>query len=132
MIMAKVLVIDDEATIRWAIEQTLRTAGHEVAVAETAAEGLALYRQMRPDVVFLDVRLPDQNGLVVLKEIEDERGQETAVIVMSAFGEGSCTQEEALALGAQSCLNKPFRFDELDAVVADALDAKRQCIRGRH
>jgi DNA-binding NtrC family response regulator len=130
--MAKILVIDDEATIRWAIEQTLRTAGHEVAVAETAAEGLTLFRQTRPDVVFLDIRLPDQNGLVVLKEIEDEPGQETAVIVMSAFGEGTCTEEQALALGAQSCLNKPFRFDELDAVVADALDAKRLCSHARH
>ena len=130
--MAKILVIDDEATIRWAIEQTLRTAGHEVVVAETAAEGLTLFRQTRPDVVFLDIRLPDQNGLVVLKEIEDEPGQETAVIVMSAFGEGTCTEEQALALGAQSCLNKPFRFDELDAVVADPLDAKRLCSHARH
>jgi len=130
--MAKILVIDDEATIRWAIEQTLRTAGHEVAVAETATEGLAIFREVRPDVVFLDIRLPDKNGLAVLKEIEDERGQETAVIVMSAFGEGNCTQEQVLALGAQSCLNKPFLFDQLDVVVADALAAKRQCSNDSH
>jgi two-component system response regulator AtoC len=121
MSTARVLVIDDERMIRWSIEQTLRTAGYEVAVAETAAEGMALFRQRLPEVVFLDVRLPDEDGLTVLKRMKEEGGQDTAVIVMTAFGEIR-TAVEAMRLGAYDYLRKPFDFEELEVLVGRALD----------
>ncbi len=119
---ARVLVIDDEQMIRWSVEQTLRAAGHEVAAAETAAEGLALFRQMLPEVVFLDVRLPDEDGLSVLKRMKDDNGQDSAVIVMTAFGEIR-TAVEAMRLGAYDYLKKPFDFEELEVIVERALEA---------
>ena len=70
--MVTVLVIDDERMIRWSIEQTLRASGYEVVAAETAAEGLALFRGLHPQVVFLDLRLPDEDGLGVLKRMKEE------------------------------------------------------------
>ena len=117
---AKVLVIDDEPMIRWSIEQTLRAAGYEVAVAATAAEGTALFRQLLPAVVFLDVRLPDADGLTVLKRIRNEGGPETAVIVMTAFEE-PFTAAEAMRLGAHDYLKKPFDFADLEVIVGKAL-----------
>jgi DNA-binding NtrC family response regulator len=108
--------------IRWSIEQTLRDAGHEVSVAETAAEGMALFRQLLPEVVFLDVRLPDEDGLSVLKKMKDDNGQDTAVIVMTAFGEIR-TAVEAMRLGAFDYLKKPFDFEELEVIVGKALEA---------
>ena len=122
--MPKVLVIDDEHMIRWSIEQTVRSAGYEVATAETAAEGLALFRQLRPAVVFLDVRLPDASGLVVLKQIKDESAPQTAVIVMTAFEE-DCSAADAVRLGACGYLKKPFDFDELQTIVGKAVEARR-------
>jgi two-component system response regulator AtoC len=118
---AKVLVIDDEQMIRWSIEQTLSAAGHDVAVAAAAAEGMALFRQLLPEVVFLDMRLPDGDGLSLLKQMKEENGQDSAVIVMTAFGEIR-TAVEAMRLGAYDYLKKPFDFDELEVIVGRALE----------
>ncbi|MBI4514620.1 MAG: sigma-54-dependent Fis family transcriptional regulator [Deltaproteobacteria bacterium] len=118
---AKVLVIDDESMIRWSVEQTLRAADYEVASAESAAEGTALFRELAPDVVFLDLRLPDGDGLTVLKSLKDEAGSEVAVIIMTAFGEIR-TAVEATRLGAYDYLKKPFDFNELEVIVEKALE----------
>ena len=118
---AKVLVVDDEQMIRWSIEQTLSAAGHDVAVAAAAVEGMALFRQHLPEVVFLDMRLPDGDGLSLLKKMKEENGQESAVIVMTAFGEIR-TAVEAMRLGAYDYLKKPFDFDELEVIVGRALE----------
>ncbi|HVN83278.1 MAG TPA: sigma-54 dependent transcriptional regulator [Candidatus Binatia bacterium] len=118
--MPKVLVIDDESMIRWSIEQTLRAAGCEVSAAETATEGMALFRHQQPDVVFLDLRLPDTDGLSLLKEIKQE-SSETAVILMTAFGEIR-TAVEAMRLGAFDYLRKPFDFNELEVLVERAIE----------
>jgi DNA-binding NtrC family response regulator len=118
--MAKVLVIDDEEMIRWSIGQTLRDAGHEVVAAGTAAEGLAVFRAMHPAVVLLDVRLPDENGLALLKRIKEETGCRVAVIVMTAFDQ-CYSAPEAMRLGARKFLRKPFDFDSLEAAVREVL-----------
>ncbi len=125
MTSARVLVIDDEHMIRWSVAQTLRAAGHEVALAETAAEGLALFREFRPSVVLLDIGLPDQDGRAVLQIMKQERGRDAAVILMTAHGE-DCTAAEATGLGADCYLEKPFDFDQLEVIVANA----RRCDAG--
>ncbi len=124
MSSARVLIVDDEQMIRWSMEQTLRAAGYEVAAAETVANGLALFRQLRPAVLFLDLHLPDGDGLDVLRTVKSENGEDTAVIVMTAFGEIS-TAVEAMRLGAYDYLKKPFDFDELEVLVGRALDTTR-------
>jgi CheY-like chemotaxis protein len=83
-----------EEMIRWSNQQTLSAAGHEVTVCETAAEGMALFQWLRPDVVLLDLRLPDANGATILKAIKAENDRETKVIVITAFEE-DCTAERA-------------------------------------
>lgn len=120
MVGTKVLVIDDEHMIRWSVAQTLRTAGHEVALAETAAEGLALFREFQPAVVFLDIGLPDGDGRAVLQVMKQERGQDAAVIVMTAYEE-RCSVAEAMRLGAYACLRKPFDFDQLEGLAGAAV-----------
>ncbi len=112
----KVLVIDDEPMICWAIEETLRAAGYEVAVATTAAEGMALFHRLLPDVALVDLRLPDENGLTVLKRMKEDQAQGTAVIIMTAFVDG-CGADQARRLGAHGYIEKPLRFDELEALV---------------
>ena len=106
------------------MEQTLRTAGYEVVTADTAASGVARARELSPAVVFLDLRLPDGDGLSVLRTLKSENGEDTAVIVMTAFGEIS-TAVEAMRLGAYDYLKKPFDFDELEVLVGRALDTTR-------
>ena len=120
--MVRVLVVDDEQMIRWCIEQTLGAAGYDVVGAATVAEGMSLLRQVEPDVVFLDVRLPDADGLDILRSIGGETGRKTAVVVMTAY-EDACTEAEAKHLGAADYLKKPFDFDHLEEVTAKAAAA---------
>ena len=112
-------MVDDEEMIRWSIEQTLGRAGYEVVGAGTGTEGIALFRQLRPAVVFLDVRLPDVSGFTVLERIKEESG--AAVIMITAFEE-DCSATEAARLGACRYLRKPFDFDDLEKVVCQALE----------
>ena len=128
MTSAKVLVIDDEHMIRWSVAQTLRAAGHEVVLAETAAEGLALFREFQPAVVFLDVRLPDGDGLTILQSVKDDRGRDTAVVVMTAY-EDVCSAAEALRRGAFAYLRKPFDFDQLPLIVGEAVGSRQSSER---
>jgi two-component system response regulator AtoC len=121
--MATVLVIDDERMICWSIEQTLRAAGYDVAVAETATAGLSLFRDLHPDVVLLDVRLPDENGLSVLRQMKDEAGENAAVVMMTACEESGMAAE-ALRLGACAFLRKPFDFEALQTLVQRSLAAR--------
>ncbi len=133
MAIAKVLVIDDEQLIRWSVKETLQSLGYEVAEAETATEGLATFRQLLPEVVFLDVRLPDGDGLSILRSLKEEN-EDSAVIVMTAFGEIR-TAVEAMRLGAYDYLKKPFDFDELQVLVEKALETthlRRQVGKLRH
>jgi two-component system, NtrC family, response regulator AtoC len=120
----RVLVVDDEEMIRWSIEQTLSKAGYEVVGAGTGAEGMALFRQLHPAVVFLDIRLPDVNGITVLKHINEGTGTAPAVIMMTAFEE-DCSATEVARLGACRYLRKPFNFDELEKLVRQALYRRR-------
>jgi len=122
--MGTVLVIDDERMICWSVEQTLRAAGYEVRAAGTAAEGLALFRELHPQVVFLDVRLPDADGLTVLRQMKDEGGDSAVVVVMTACDE-SRTAAEALLLGACAYLPKPFDFEALAPLVHRAVAARK-------
>jgi len=124
MVAVRVLVVDDEPMIRWSAEQTLRAAGYEVAGAASAAEALETFQRWAPQVVFLDLRLPDGDGMDVLRRIKQESGPATAVVVMTAFGEVR-TAVEAMRLGAYDYLKKPFDFDELEAVVRKALENTR-------
>lgn len=117
--MVKVLVVDDEEMIRWSIAQTLSAAGYEVAEAETARDGLKLFRQLLPGVVFLDLRLPDGDGMELLKQMMQEPGANSAVILMTAHGEHS-TRTQAKQLGAFDYLRKPFDFDQIAQTVARA------------
>lgn len=117
---AVVLVVDDEPMIRWSIEQTLTAAGYQVLGAATGAEGLALIEKVHPDLVFLDVHLPDANGLSLIERIKSD-GARIAVIVMTAY-EDERTASDARSRGADHFLGKPFNFDELTGVAGQVLD----------
>lgn len=119
----RVLVIDDEPMIRWSIAQTLQAAGHEVTVCETAAEGRTLLEVLHPDVVLVDLRLPDASGTTIVQAVQRENGNKAAVIVMTAFEE-DCSPEAARELGAVDYIRKPFDFAGLDELVQRALQTR--------
>jgi DNA-binding response OmpR family regulator len=114
-----ILVIDDEVEICSFLEDLLTPAGYTVYTASRPEEGLKKVEQLRPDVVLLDLKLPDMNGVEVLRRIKTF-DDTIAVIMMTGFG----TMESAMAamrLGAFDYITKPFDLAHLRSLINDAL-----------
>jgi len=115
---AKLLVIEDDPAIRRLLRVTLERAGHAVAEAGTAREALSLLPIEKPEVVLLDLGLPDRDGLELVQLLK--RGGEATLIVVSAR-EATSEKVAALDLGADDYLVKPFDTEELLARIRAAL-----------
>jgi DNA-binding NtrC family response regulator len=115
-----VLVVDDEALIRWSLSEGLTESGYVVRLAGTAKEAraaLASFDQ-QPLVVLLDLRLPDMSDLTLLKEIRMRR-PDVPVIMMTAHGTAD-DAKQAKALGVSQFVGKPFDVSEMVRVVSAA------------
>jgi two-component system response regulator AtoC len=110
-----VLVVDDDAQIRSLLADLLKENGYEPRQAKTAAAALEAVAKQRPDLVLMDVKLPDQDGLDVLRQMKREHS-ELEVIVMTAFG-GSSSAIKAMEHGAYDYVTKPFEIDDLLATL---------------
>src|SRR5882757_641003 len=118
MSSASILIIDDEAQIRKLLTITLESYGYQVTAATTAKEGLTLAATHPPDLVLLDIGLPDESGHDVLKHLREWYTK--PVIILSVQN----TEEDivrALDAGANDYLVKPFRTGELMARIRSAL-----------
>ncbi len=119
---ARVLVIDDELGPRESLRILLKVEC-DVACAVSVTEGLRLFRETPPDLVILDIRMPDRNGIDGLREI---RALDALVSVIMLTGYGSLeTAQEALRLGATDYLRKPFDTAEMFRVVRSAIQRTR-------
>ncbi|WP_375391580.1 response regulator [uncultured Sphingomonas sp.] len=117
----RILIVDDELYIRRLLTATLVRAGYQVEEAGTAAQALAVAAQSRPELVLLDLGLPDRDGLELVQPLK--RDGKTAVVVVSAR-EGTDDKVAALDLGADDYVTKPFDTEELLARVRAALRHK--------
>ena len=109
--MAYILVVDDEASIRDALKQLFEYEGHKVALASDGIEALAFLEESRPDLIFLDVKMPGLDGLEVLKRIRD---RDSAALVVMISGHGTIdTAVDATRKGAYDFLEKPLDSDRL-------------------
>lgn len=115
---ARILVIDDEPAIRRAVERNLAGHGFDVRGAESGEEGLELETRYHPDLVLLDMVLPDISGTDVIARLRDRTS--IPIIVLSVRG-AEAEKVRALELGADDYLTKPFGVDELLARIRVAL-----------
>lgn len=118
--MASVLVVDDAAFMRLTIRQILEPEGYSIAgEAGNGIEAWQMYAQLKPDVVILDITMPDMNGLEALRRIKimDENAR---IIICSALGQHEMVAK-AIEYGAQEFIVKPFQPNRLLAAVRKVL-----------
>lgn len=101
----KILIVDDEPLVRRSLGRALKSKGHEILEAEDGLQGLQMWREQKPDLVFLDVLMPKMTGPQVLAEAGPQRSGK--VILISAFS-GEHNMETALQMGADLFIPKPF------------------------
>jgi DNA-binding response OmpR family regulator len=113
--MTRVLVVEDNTDLAYGLRTNLEIEGYEVQTAEDGRKGLELAREWAPDLVVLDLMLPEMDGFRVLKELRQE-GVDTPVLILTARGE-EADKVRGLKLGADDYVTKPFGLLELLARV---------------
>jgi DNA-binding NtrC family response regulator len=129
----KILIVDDERLVRWSLRQKCEEWGYQVIEAEAGEPGLKVAHNESPDLVLLDVRLPDIGGLEILDQLK-KNGDARAVIMITADPQLDDVKA-ALKLGAYDFVGKPIDFDELNVTVKNALETTKlrnevQSLRG--
>jgi two-component system, NtrC family, response regulator AtoC len=119
----RILVVDDERLIRWSLEQTLVKAGYEVETVDSGAATANALREDAPDVVLLDLKLPDTDGIQVLRHVKESH-PDIQVVIMTAYADVP-TAVEAMRLGAYDYIAKPIDFDNLGVTLRNALEARQ-------
>lgn len=124
--MAKILVIDDERSIRNSMKDILAFEGHEVVLAENGMEGLVAVKSEKPEVIFCDIKMPKMEGIEVLERVK-EFTSEIPVIMISGHGTID-TAIEAIKKGAYDFIEKPLDLNRILITIKNATD-KNQLIQ---
>ena len=128
--MAKVLVIDDEQSIRDLLDRLLRRKGYDVIVAESGQKGLECFRRARPDVIVLDLKMPEMDGLTVLRQIRSlNRSQPVIVLTGSRTAE---MEQQVRALGVTEYIAKGFSLHLLGDALKRLLKTPEPTAQGAH
>lgn len=110
--MAKIMLVDDAAFMRMMLKTTLTQAGYtELCEAEDGAQAVEVYNAEKPDLVFMDITMPNKDGLEALKEIRAADGNAT-VVMCSAMGQESMVME-SIKSGAKDFIVKPFKPERI-------------------
>ncbi|MEW6517118.1 MAG: sigma-54 dependent transcriptional regulator [candidate division FCPU426 bacterium] len=120
---ATILIVDDEPEICWIVKKALSEEGYDVSTAFTGEQGLETAGSQRPDLIFLDLKLPGMDGLEVLRQLKD-RQRDQPVVILSAFDDLNAAVR-AMKFGAYDYLSKPLNLDELRITVKNALQTSR-------
>lgn len=117
--MARILIIDDSSFQRGIIRKTLLQAGYETVEAKNGREGLLQARDTAPELILLDLVMPEMDGFAVLTELQKQQNRVPVVVVTADIQE--ITREQCLALGAAGFLNKPVKTEDLITAVQGGL-----------
>jgi two-component system response regulator AtoC len=118
----RILIVDDEETLCYFLKESLEDKGYQAVTAYTAAEGMDVVTRQQIDLVLLDLRLPDGDGLAVLSEIRKSDSNLPVIVLTGHAGVESAVQ--AMKLGAYDYVEKPINLEELSITAAKALESR--------
>jgi len=124
MSKGRILVVDDEDIVRTSCSRTLSPEGYEIRLAKNGVEGLKMASEERFDLVLTDLKMPDMDGIEVLRIIK-EKWPETAVIIVTGY-QTVDTAVKAIKLGAYDYIEKPSTPDALLSAVAEAMASRQK------
>ncbi len=119
--MAKILIVDDAEFLRMRISKMLIGEGHQVIEAENGLQAVERYKAEQPDVVLMDITMPEMDGLAALKEIKSSDAK-AKVVMLTALGQESVVLE-AIKSGARDFVVKPFERERVLGAIAKLLAA---------
>lgn len=125
MAAAKILIVDDDPAIRNLIGRFLTSQGYLTQLAETGLEGLSLFRSFNPDLVILDVNLPDHNGYNLCAEMQEMTG---VLVLMLTSRDDEADKLRGFAQGADDYITKPFIISELGARVGALIKRSQRTV----
>ena len=123
---ASILIVEDDLDVAEMLEAYFRVQGYQVLVANWGEDGVKLGAEQQPDLIILDIRLPDIDGFEVAKRLKARRKTETIPVIFLTERDGREDRIQGLELGAVDYLNKPFDVQELRLKVRNALAKRKQ------
>jgi two-component system, OmpR family, response regulator RpaB len=115
-----VLIADDMEEIRLMLKQAMLMNGYSVVEATNGIEAVEAARQARPDLVLIDLNMPEMDGLKAIEEIRKIKGEQVPIVAMTAFDTYGM-KEAAIQVGCNEYLNKPLNISQLESLVRDYL-----------
>lgn len=119
-----ILIIDDEFTVRSVLEEVLHGRGYDIHLAQDGEEGLQKFRELSPDVILLDLNMPEMDGFGFLEAVKPTRQDPYEVIIITGNTENRKVVK-CYDLGAESILRKPFFAAEVRRVVEHSLERRK-------
>ncbi len=113
--MSKILIVDDETNLRITFSASLEMMDHQILEAENGKKAIEMAKQHSPDIIFMDVRMPQMNGVEAFKEIK-KINPDIKVIMMTAYAVEDLL-EEAVRLGAYTIIHKPFDIEKIAELI---------------
>jgi DNA-binding response OmpR family regulator len=129
--MARILIVEDNAEIRTLVSSILVEEGHKVGVAQNGQQALDMMMDDAPDVLVLDIMMPQMDGYSVLKEFKSSGIKEQMKILILTAKTSESDWVRGYKLGADSYLTKPFDTDELINAIEDLLSSTKEQLRVR-
>jgi twitching motility two-component system response regulator PilH len=121
--MAKILIVDDSATYRLRLRQLVHRLGHETVLAHDGPEGIAKARSERPDVILMDILMPEMNGFEVTRLLARDEATASIPVVFVTTQNDEVDRDWGMRQGAVDYLTKPIELQALQSAITDAISS---------
>lgn len=122
-----ILIVDDDKDMGWLLQNVLGSLDCDFQIAYTGKEALSLLKKKTPDLIFLDIKLPDMSGIRLLKEVRGNN-RKSPVIIITSFGTEEL-RKEATEWEIYRFVNKPFEVERIQRIAQEALTISKEVIR---